>query len=170
MRLRRISLTGLIAVWLALLAGCATPTPYQALHGGEGYQSQQLETRRFRVEFYGNSLTSRNTVENYLLYRAAEITVDHGYKQFTVVEHHTEPVTRYIGSFNVGAGFGNYYGPFYSPYNFGVGTGTSSPVTSYRASMIIVLTDGTTPADALRTYDAHDLMQRLGSQIQRPKA
>lgn len=168
MRPCRLVLIGMMIAGLALLAGCATPTPYQPLNGGEGYSNQQIEAQRFRVSFYGNSLTPRNTVEDYLLYRAAEITVDHGYDLFTVVDRSTEPVTQYIGSFGVGTGFGGFYDPFYSPYGFGMSTGSATPVTSYQATMTIVLSRGKKAADALHTYDAHDVMQRLGQYIRRP--
>ncbi len=40
-----------------------------------GYTSAQLAPDRWQVTFSGNSLTSRETVEDYLLYRAAELTL-----------------------------------------------------------------------------------------------
>jgi outer membrane biogenesis lipoprotein LolB len=68
----RMFLQGLGVV---LLAACSQATPYQpassgsAIHGGD---SQQLiAPNHYRVRFHGNSLTSRETVEAYLLYRAA---------------------------------------------------------------------------------------------------
>ncbi|MCR9194047.1 MAG: hypothetical protein NXH88_04895, partial [Hyphomonas sp.] len=68
----RIS-TALLA--LAFLGACATATPYQAaLEGQKGYANQQIESNRWQISFAGNSLTDRQTVETYLLYRAAELT------------------------------------------------------------------------------------------------
>jgi len=65
---------------VALAAGltaCATPTPYQPNIRGQaasgGYSEVRIEPDRFRVNFAGNSLTSRETVEGYLLFRAAEL-------------------------------------------------------------------------------------------------
>ena len=73
------------------LAACATPTPYQAAEDGrQGYAQTQIETNRFRVSFRGNSLTDRETTENYLLYRAAELTLESGYDYFTVVTRATD--------------------------------------------------------------------------------
>ena len=58
------------------LAACATATPYQPLRGsGGGFTEQRLQPDRYRVAFVGNDYTSRQRVENYLLYRAAELTV-----------------------------------------------------------------------------------------------
>ena len=64
-------------VLTAGLAACATPTPYQPNVPGQGsyggYSEFRVEPDRFRVNFQGNTLTSRETVEGYLLFRAAEL-------------------------------------------------------------------------------------------------
>ena len=63
----KFKLTGAIAA-LAVLGACATATPYQAaLDGDRGYSEMKIEDNRFQVEFSGNSLTDRKTVETYLL-------------------------------------------------------------------------------------------------------
>ena len=54
-----------------VLAACAKPTPYKPADNGTGYTEQKLEANRYRVTFSGNSVTDRETVDNYLLYRAA---------------------------------------------------------------------------------------------------
>ena len=68
------------------LIGCGEPTSYRPAADGYGYSEQQIETNRYRVTFAGNELTEPHTVQNYLLYRAAEITLDRGYDYFTVVD------------------------------------------------------------------------------------
>lgn len=106
---------------LAFLAGCATATPYQPLgYPGErgGYTSQQLDSTHYRVSFIGNSLTSRERVENYLLYRAAELTLQQGYACFTIVNRdvdrdvtfRTEPYGPYGG---VGVGYYRGWSPYW---------------------------------------------------------
>jgi hypothetical protein len=75
------------------LAACATATPYQPLGtrgSSGGFAEQRIETNRYRVTFVGNDYTSRQTVENYLLYRAAELTVANGYDGFSIVRHDTD--------------------------------------------------------------------------------
>lgn len=73
---------------IAVLAGCETP--YQPLafpigrHGG--YTDIPLDANTVRVRFAGNPLTSSQTVEIYLLYRCAELTVQRGHDFFVVVE------------------------------------------------------------------------------------
>lgn len=76
------------------MTGCATPTPYRpaASTGADrtGYSDQRVEANRFRVTFTGNSMTSRETVEQYLLYRAAQPTTEQGYDWFTMADRQTE--------------------------------------------------------------------------------
>ena len=69
-------LSGLVL--LGMLAGCAQPTPYQPATEGYGHSEQQIEDNRYRVSFAGNDLTPADTVQNYLLYRAAELTLGKG--------------------------------------------------------------------------------------------
>ncbi|MFA5602003.1 MAG: hypothetical protein WDA06_15510, partial [Phenylobacterium sp.] len=82
----------------ASLAACTTATPYQPNIPGQavsgGFSEMRLEPDRFRVTFAGNSLTSRETVEGYLLYRAAELTVQQGYDWFEIVDRATDRQTR----------------------------------------------------------------------------
>jgi len=80
------------------LTACATATPYQPAMRGQavsgGFSEVRLEADRFRVNFAGNSLTSRDTVERYLLYRAAELTVAQGADWFSLVERQTDRKAR----------------------------------------------------------------------------
>ncbi|WP_296305834.1 hypothetical protein [Pseudomonas sp.] len=81
-----------------VVAGCTTPTPYQPLapqsRASGGYTDQRIEDNRYRVTFSGNTMTSRETVENYLLYRAAELTRAQGYDWFVMADRETERKTR----------------------------------------------------------------------------
>lgn len=98
------------ALSLAILGACATATPYQAaLDGQRGYENQQIESNRWQVSFSGNSLTDRQTVETYLLYRAAELTEQQGFDHFRVVQRETEADRRLRP-----VGFGP--DPFYSGF------------------------------------------------------
>src|SRR4051812_30110703 len=80
----------------ALLLGsaCETATPYQPLQAGNatsgGYSDQRISRDRYRVVFQGNSITQRETVERYLLYRAAELTTQAGYDWFELVDRNTD--------------------------------------------------------------------------------
>jgi hypothetical protein len=62
------------------LAACEmAPTPYQpATASAPGYSEMRIENDRYRVSFSGNSSTPRDVVETYMLYRAAELTLQSG--------------------------------------------------------------------------------------------
>jgi hypothetical protein len=63
-----------IAIFAAVLVACVGATPYQpAQPRGFGYTEERLDKNKYRVTFRGNSITPRETVEDYLLYRAAEL-------------------------------------------------------------------------------------------------
>src|SRR5690242_7138359 len=80
---------------VAGLAACATPTPYQPLGAGNsrasgGFAEQRVAPDLYLVSFTGNTLTSRQRVESYLLFRAAELTLQNGYDSFTIVDRQTD--------------------------------------------------------------------------------
>ena len=171
--LRRAWASIVLLTGAVLLAACGTPTPYQPVIDGHGYAEQPLETDRYRVTFSGNSLTARETVENYLLYRAAEVTLERGFDYFVVAEEDVERNTRYRTTFSgVGAPFGSFYGSrFRGPYfGGGLSTATSRPINSYEAYANILLRRGDKPADNPEAYDARDVLARLDPTIVRQAA
>ncbi|WP_442492701.1 CC0125/CC1285 family lipoprotein, partial [Escherichia coli] len=68
-----------LAASTLMVAGCATETTYRPAPGQgfnrTGYSDRQIEPGRFWVDFAGNSVTSRDTVERYRLFRAAGLTL-----------------------------------------------------------------------------------------------
>ncbi|WP_083899034.1 CC0125/CC1285 family lipoprotein [Robiginitomaculum antarcticum] len=111
----------MVASAAALLAACATATPYQpaAKVGAYGFDQQQIESNRFSVSFSGNSLTERETVETYLLYRAAELAVANGFDYFTVAEAETDANRRVVATPSPYSGFNDpYYRGFSPRYDF----------------------------------------------------
>ena len=107
--MKRLTLAAAFA-GLALLGACATSTPYQPAAGTErGYSEQRIEENRYQVQFAGNSLTDRKTVETYLLYRAAELTKQNGYDHFRVVRRDTDANTKLVGD-------SAFYDPFYDHF------------------------------------------------------
>jgi hypothetical protein len=158
----------LLAALLLGLAACASPTPYQPADGGFGYADQQIETNRYRVAFAGNAVTPRTTVENYLLFRAAEVTLATGHDYFRVVDQNVERSTRYYGmvdpifpySFHRRDRFHNFYPLGYS-------TVTADPIDQYTAYADILVFEGEKPADDVNAYDARDVVRRLEPMVAR---
>jgi len=75
-----------------LMAGCMGPSPYAPRLEGQqtGYTDLALTQNRYRVTFTGNSATPRETVESYLLLRAAEVTRAAGYSHFVFDTRNTK--------------------------------------------------------------------------------
>lgn len=185
-----------IALTSLALAACTTATPYQpyrpesagGVHGG--YSEQRVKDDQFVVRFHGNDLTSRDRVEGYLLYRAAELTVYNGYDWFEILERRTEHDVRTYTSPDP------LYRPWYGPdypywrpswryYRPGIGWHSWDPwyggpfwadrmdvrtVESFEAEADIRLHRGVLPANDPRAIDARQVMARLGPTIELPKA
>lgn len=163
---------------LALVASCATPTPYQSAIGSRwGFEENQIETDRFRVSFGGNSLTDRETVENYLLYRAAELTLEQGYDHFILVQRATDEETRQFRTgvdpflrpssrfhytyFHPRWGWRGWHDPFWDDVNY-------REVSRYEASAEIVMGHGPKPNDP-NAFNAAEVVTNLGDEIVRPE-
>lgn len=121
----------LIAASAATLAACATATPYQAASepgGFDGYTQQMIENDRARVSFGGNSVTKRETIENYLLFKAAEMTLEKGFDHFVLQEREVEEDKRVRVTQNgFGGGFGGFgaFDPYFGYSFFGPRLGFS---------------------------------------------
>jgi hypothetical protein len=158
-------LSGLVL--LGMLAGCAQPTPYQPATEGYGYSEQQIEDNRYRVSFAGNDLTPADTVQNYLLYRAAELTLGKGYDYFTMVDREVERSTAYWGAVDAGWRSGylrRWDDDFIGGY--GLSTYSAQPIDRYTAYADIVMFEGEKPAGDVNAYDARDVLRQLDPTIQ----
>ena len=160
-----------IALVTALaLVGCASPTPYGAAQDGYGYSDIQLEANRYLVTFSGNSLTPRQSVEVFLLYRAAEITLATGNDHFILGAAGTERSTSYRTTYNGGA-WGPWGGIGYSSYGSsvfaGLSTGYTTEVNRYEASTELQVFPGPKPAGDPDAYDAREVETRLRPIIER---
>lgn len=155
-----------------LLSGCIQPTPYSARTEGSptGYTDEQLAKNRFRVTFAGNSATPRATVENYLLFRAAQVTLASGYTAFAFDDRDTKAKTTYFSSFD---GFPGPYGPYrhfgWYWHSWGFDNDVQTrPITRYEAyAEIVMLTPDQAKADP-RSLDAQDVLTRLGPRVLPP--
>ena len=72
-------------VLLVALGGCATKYDTEGWTGG--YSEKQVSDTDWVVTFAGNGFTTRETVQTFWLYRAAELTLSHGYAGFQVASN-----------------------------------------------------------------------------------
>lgn len=185
---RKIKVLVAAVVSSLALASCATPTPYQPATGSgsyrTGYSDEQIEADRFRVSFAGNSLTSRETVERYLLYRAAELTVQRGFDHFVLVDRDTEKRTSTYVNRSFSPGPWGYWSPYWRWYRPRLGWRSWSPfyddpfwdrdidvrtVERYEAMAEIVAGKGPKPATNVRAFDAREVINRVGPTVRMPE-
>jgi hypothetical protein len=180
------SLGALAAVLLlgASLAACETATPYQPLAqnnaAGGGFTDQKLDDTHFRVTFQGNSMTSRQRVETYLLYRAAELTVQQGYDWFAMVStdttnHQSAYLTPEPGFYGGWAPSWHFHGGFgwrgWDPYGgdpFWADDVDVETIDRYEAVAQIAMGHGPKPADNPAAFDARQVMANIGPTIVKP--
>lgn len=182
----------ILTAFALALAGCVSATPYQPDIPGQrvsgGYSETQLADNRFRVSFSGNCLTSRDRVEGYLMYRAAELTLEQGYDWFLILDRltereartyvHPDPLYRpWFGSEYV------YWRPHWRYYREGLGWRTWHPergdpfwtervrvstIEEFEAHAEITTHTGPAPADEERAFDARRVIADLEPSIERP--
>jgi hypothetical protein len=163
---------------LLWLAACATPTPYQPLASGTavsgGYSDQMLDDTHFRVSFSGNDMTTRQQVETYLLYRAAELTTAKGFDWFEMADRHTDDKSQTFAD----PGPWGYWSPSWRFHRHGGwygGFGWGDPwgpdidtIDQFNATAEVVVGHGPKPVNDPRAFDAHAVLQNLEPQIVRP--
>ena len=190
---RRIGTLGAVAAASLMLAGCMTETSYRPATGSgfsrQGYSEQQIEPNRYRVTFSGNTMTGRDTVERYLLFRSAELTVQQGYDYFVMADRDTDKKQRTYLTNDFGpppgyGGFGGYWGPRWRVYGRGWGWRSYDPffgdpwgsnfdvdtVEKFEATAEIVMGKGAKPAGNVRAFDARAVMSSIGPTVTMPKS
>lgn len=83
-RLVTFSRFGALIVAL-LLTGCVTGD-YQAYNGGVGYISDHQEDNIYQVTYTGTRTTKAEKVNDFVLLRSAELTLEQGFKYFVIAE------------------------------------------------------------------------------------
>ncbi len=172
----------------AALSACVTSTPYQlnSKAASGGYSETKLEPNRFRVTFSGNTSTPREKVDDYLLFRAAELTLAQGFDTFTIADRHTDrdarselipdpfyrpfysprPIYARVNGQIVIVGWDSYYSdPFWDRPRWGDEVRT---IEKFRSSAEVVMTHGPKAQGDPAAFDARAVVENLGPRIQRP--
>jgi hypothetical protein len=149
------------------LAACGGPAPYKPMEGEVGYGQQKLEANRYRVWFAGNAYTPRETVEDYVLFRTAELTLEEGYDYFVLSNRQTEGEGRERGG--VSFGFGGIGFGRHSGIAIGMGTGTDDDRPKYYGQLDAVLMKGKKSAIDPQAFDAREVKANLEPRIDRGK-
>lgn len=169
----------MLTVLLLALTACGGPTPYRAAGAdgkAHGFAEQAIGQDRYRVSFAGNGRTPRAVVEDYLLFRAAELTLQQGYDHFRILESNTERRAAVIDTYIedsapytghrstrydvVRDGYFDRFGPSYSA--------ATRERPRFTATATIRLLRGVAPGGDPQSFDARQVIERLGPDIDRP--
>lgn len=162
--------TSIVAISVFLvLAACAKPTPYQAAadRSGFGYSEQTIGKDQYRIGFNGNGITTRETVDRYLRYRAAELTSEQGFDYFIIGKR-----KEYIDPQGL-AGRQSQIS-FARRQELLIGSGIRARfgeevVDQYGGEIDILMQKGQAPASA-NVYNASDVLDNDKAAIIRPKS
>lgn len=82
--MRRWRVSIVVMVGATVLSGCATAYQQQGFSGG--YSETQLAPDVFRVNFKGNGYTSAERTQDFALLRAAESSLEKGFRYFALLD------------------------------------------------------------------------------------
>ena len=170
----------LAAVAALALSACATATPYGPAGPDSryGYAEQRLDSDRYRINFSGNSVTSREQVEMSLLLRAAELTTENGYDWFSTVNRATDRDVRLQGLSDpfYRDRYSAFWGPSWRYSRRGIWSPWRDPfgpdfdvrqIDRYEASSEIVMGRGRKPANDPNAFEAREVISNLSSRVSR---
>jgi hypothetical protein len=166
-----------ILILSASLAACASEYQPDGDYGGVphgGYSDEQINANTEVVRFNGNNFTNTGLVQSYLLYRAAQLTINNGYDYFVVVSTTMSPI-----NVNLKTTDRTHYATEYPTID--TTRYTTSTVNSYSATStnvipgyapcradlhgaveVIKMFSGKMPAGLPRGYTATDVIAHLG--------
>lgn len=163
----------LLAAILAIgIAACTSAPIYEAAQDPNdfGYSDQKIEENRYRVTYNGDASTSRSAVENFLLYRMSEITLENGFDYFKVLDTDTECHTEYRATREETCPPASRYGPMFPYCGFGYICNPSQTIKEtkrYEAVAYLTLHKGEKPDDDAHAFSARAVQQNLSDQIVR---
>ncbi len=172
----------------AALAGCASPSYYQAASPGSyfGYGDRQVDGALHRINYVASPAASLDQTYAFAVYRAAELAQSKGAAYFEVLEGpiHKDAIERFIAkptAANLKSFDGKDLSALNTPY---LDDPTLQPVRYYRTQTYIYVPVQPPPSpvqisllirllnapslDAAKGFDVNDLLTRLGPKIMRP--
>ncbi len=163
----------LLGAFMAVaIAACTSVPIYEAAqdHSDFGYSDQKIEENRYRVAYNGDASTPRSTVENFLLYRMSEITLDNGFDYFKVLDTDTECHTEYRATSDETCPQASRYGPMFPYCGLGYVCNPSQTIKEtkrYEAVAHVTLHKGEKPEDDAYAFSAREVQQNLRDEIAR---
>ena len=166
----------LVATVSLIILSCATPYQSQSFLGG--FSETALAPNVFRVVFHGNAYTSVERAQDFALLRASELTLEHGFTCFAVIDERSSTTAHSFTTsgkaHTTAQGTGSSYGNVYLNPSGGTYSGTSTvninATTTYTPPQTYVFYKPETgilirafqeKQDGIFTFDAGFLQQSL---------
>lgn len=161
-----------MALCLGGLLGCAQPTFYSPAVNGFGYAERQIGPGHYQVAFAGNHKTRRETAHQYVLFRAAQLADQDGYRYVAVNSQNqrierfgdlrsrpTQRVDRRLEDGGGRGGFGR---------NGDGDDQVRSTVERYQAILDVSFynDEGSVPSSVREVYQADEVLNDLGKNIE----
>lgn len=157
----------IIAVCLMLLlTACATPYGKYGLLGG--FTDSQIDENTFSISVDTNGFTSQQTTSMQALYRAADLTIEHGFDFFVIVSganNSTSMAMAMPGSSTSNTTVNAYGSTAYARTTTAYSPTTVMPVVFPNSTLVIKSFKGAKPDEIPNAYDARAVMKYLGPQI-----
>jgi hypothetical protein len=155
-----------ISILLLLTAiGCATS--YQPSGFGGGYSDTQLAPDVFRVVFRGNGHTDAERVQDFALLRASELTLQHGYVCFVLINEgsNVTPININTPGYAETTGSGSISGNRVT-YSENTTYYPGQTYTFYKHETGLLIKAFTSKPENISTFDAEFLQQSIRQKYQ----
>jgi hypothetical protein len=170
MRWKAIIAAAILGGALAGLSACATSTVYGPAQTarGDGFIEQQIEANRYMLTVRGNFVTSRDRVEQMMLFRAAELTLNNGFDYFVLAERKTDASRRLdpVGGPRLGFGWSWYssrWGWRWWDDPIWADPPSYREVSRFEASADVAMFRGAKPEGNANAYDARAIKENLAA-------
>lgn len=146
-----------------MLSACTTQSPYHSAKNGVGYSDAEISDTVYSVSYQGNAKMEQSLIEDFLLLRMADLTLEKDMDHFTIVLNDTVCATTVRTSPTTTCTFehsASDTSPFASVYNDVSWLGPST--NAYSATATIILGRGHVTSNTTNNHDARSVIARLG--------
>lgn len=149
-----------------VLSACATPYGKYGLLGG--FTDARIDDNTFSISVDTNGFTNQQATSMQALYRAAELTAEHGFDHFIIASNTVNPTSMAMampGSSTSNTTVTGYGSAARARTTTHYAPTTIVPIAFPNSTIVIKAFKGEKPEGMANAYDARTVMKHLGPQI-----